>query len=58
MTDSVPNLTPDVVDRIPETELCLNALNLEWKTLLPPIFNHSVRVFLAARWLAEKEDSE
>ena len=58
LTDSIPILKPDVVDRIPKTELCMIALNLAGKNLLPPIFNHSVRVFLAAQWLAEKENSE
>lgn len=53
-----PNLPRDVTARIPQNEICSSALNLAWKTLSQPIFNHSVRVFLAARWLAEKEESE
>lgn len=51
-------LPQDVLAKIPQTEICSSALNLAWKTVSRPIFNHSVRVYLAARWLAEKENSE
>ncbi|KAG8408409.1 hypothetical protein J3459_017820 [Metarhizium acridum] len=52
------NLPPEVLATIPPTTLCSSALSLAWQTLQRPIFNHSIRVFLAAQWLAQKEGSE
>lgn len=51
-------LPPEVLARIPQTTLCSSALGLAWQTLQRPVFNHSIRVFFAAQWLAEKEGSE
>jgi HD domain len=56
--DTKPDLPPFVVDRLPQTEICKATLNLAWRVLSKPIFNHCVRTFLLARWLAEKEGSE
>ena len=53
-----PSLPQQVLDHIPQTELCSTALDLAWRALAEPIFNHSLRVFLIARWLARREASE
>lgn len=44
-----------VLSRIPTQQWCLDALELAEKSLPEAIFNHSVRVYLIARWLAENE---
>ena len=51
-----PALSQDVLERLPQTEICKAALDLAWRALPEPIFNHVVRTFLLARWLAEKEE--
>jgi HD domain len=53
-----PMLPLDVLDRLPQTDICTAALDLAWRALPEPIFNHVIRTFLLARWLAEKEGSE
>ena len=53
-----PALSHDVLERLPQTDICKAALDLAWRALPEPIFNHVVRTFLLARWLSEKEDSE
>lgn len=42
---------------VPPTPLCRKALQLAAQTLTPALFNHSLRVFVFAKWLAEKEGS-
>ncbi|KAF2188239.1 hypothetical protein K469DRAFT_703730 [Zopfia rhizophila CBS 207.26] len=46
--------TPDI---IPPTDICRSAIELASSLLPPPILNHSIRVYLYAKKLAEKEDS-
>lgn len=53
--DLIDQVTSDL---IPQTEVCLTALSHASQTLSKAIFNHSVRVYLLAKWLAEKEHSE
>lgn len=40
---------------IPNKDICRSTLDLARENLSAPIFNHSLRVFLLARWLALKE---
>ncbi len=40
---------------IPNKDICQTTLDLTWRTVSRPIFNHSLRVFLLSRWLALKE---
>ena len=44
-----------LADRIPSSPVCAQALALARDTLPEPLVNHSLRVFLLARWLAETE---
>jgi hypothetical protein len=52
------SLSQYILDQIPQTDSALTALNLAFETLPEAILNHSIRVFLLVRWLAEKEGSE
>ncbi|KPM36162.1 hypothetical protein AK830_g10405 [Neonectria ditissima] len=47
-----------VLDLIPNDDVSSKALALARDALSEPIFNHSVRVFLLSKWVAEKERSE
>ena len=53
--DLLSNLSPSIRDRIPNDDVSTTALQLAYDALPAPILNHSIRVFLLARWLAEKE---
>ncbi|KAL6865686.1 hypothetical protein ACO1O0_001781 [Amphichorda felina] len=53
-----PALPTYVLERVPEARVCSNALAIVQDALPEPILNHSLRVFLIARWLADKEASE
>lgn len=53
-----PPLPHSVLERLPQTDICKVALDLAWRALPESIFNHVLRTFLLARWLAEKEGSE
>ncbi|KAI9157963.1 hypothetical protein HJFPF1_05948 [Paramyrothecium foliicola] len=55
MGDTLP---AQVLAKIPGSTICANTLQLSRKGQLEPIFNHSIRVYLIAQWLAEKEGSE
>ncbi|KAH7239848.1 hypothetical protein MRS44_015357 [Fusarium solani] len=52
-----PAINPLVLQRIPDSLVCQSALALARNALPQPILNHSLRVFLLALWLAEKEQS-
>ncbi|KAH7305921.1 hypothetical protein B0I35DRAFT_483672 [Stachybotrys elegans] len=47
-----------LMDRIPKTKVCTEATALASKALPAAIFNHSLRVYLIAQWVAEREASE
>lgn len=49
------NLPAAILARIPQGDIFQSTLNLAWTTLSEPIFNHSLRVYLLAQWLAQKE---
>lgn len=53
-----PLLPNQVLEHIPQVDFCRAALGLAWQALSEAIFNHCVRVFLIAQWLARKEGSE
>lgn len=44
------SLPPFVVNKLPKSDVCNEALKLAWLSLPEPIFNHSLRVFLIAQW--------
>lgn len=46
------------LEQIPDRPDCASALSKARQILAPAIFNHSIRVFILAKWLAEKEKSE
>ena len=52
--DVLATLPPAVRECVPNSETCATTLGLA-QELPPPILNHSIRVYLLARWLAEKE---
>lgn len=52
------SLPQGVLDHVPQTDVCTKALALAQDVLPEPIFNHSLRVFLLAKYVAEKENSE
>lgn len=57
--DSVTIPSPDSLRAtfdLPSSPLCTEALELAYKELEGPIFNHSVRVFLYADWLAKRNN--
>lgn len=47
-----------VLKQLPTVPPCTAALLRAAEVLAPAIFNHSIRVFLLAKWLAEIENSE
>jgi hypothetical protein len=47
-----------LLSQVPPVEMCASAMRLAHNALPQAIFNHSFRVFLFAKWLAEKESSE
>ncbi|KJZ77150.1 hypothetical protein HIM_03471 [Hirsutella minnesotensis 3608] len=49
------SLSKEVLERLPQSAVCSSALDLARQTLPEPIFNHSLRVFLAAQWLLDHE---
>ncbi|KAH7126321.1 metal dependent phosphohydrolase [Dactylonectria estremocensis] len=51
-------LPQGLLDLIPQTDVCSKALAIAREVLPEPIFNHSVRVFLLSKYIAEKESSE
>lgn len=51
-----PNVPEYVSDRFPQTPVCLKALKLVQDAVSEPILNHSLRVYLIARWLSDKEN--
>ena len=51
-------LPPDLQVQIPRDALCYSILDHAAHILPKAIFNHSLRVFLLARWLAEKEGGD
>lgn len=55
-TTDGPQLSAYVRQAIPNSEICNTALKLAWQALPEAIFNHSLRVFLIAQWLARKEN--
>ncbi|CAM1510945.1 Fc.00g084580.m01.CDS01 [Cosmosporella sp. VM-42] len=48
-------LSDYLVKQIPQNNICLSALALAREALQGPIFNHSLRVFLIAKFLSDKE---
>ncbi|KAM0240334.1 hypothetical protein ACHAPO_002230 [Fusarium lateritium] len=46
-----------VLDKVPDNLACQRALDLAREALPVPILNHSLRVYLLARFVAKKEDS-
>jgi hypothetical protein len=48
-------LPPAVRERVPDSDICATTLALA-QELPAPILNHSLRVYLLARWLAESEE--
>lgn len=48
----------EALEQIPTTLTCTSALSRAVQILPPAILNHSIRVFLLAKWLAEKENGE
>ncbi|KAF7550494.1 hypothetical protein G7Z17_g5667 [Cylindrodendrum hubeiense] len=51
-------MSQELLDSIPQTEVCSTALALARDVLPEPLFNHSLRVFFIAKFFAEKEGSE
>ncbi|KAH7212940.1 hypothetical protein DER44DRAFT_769902 [Fusarium oxysporum] len=51
------DINPLVLEKIPQADTCLSALELARDALPIPILNHSLRVYLLARYIAEKEAS-
>ena len=51
------DLPAEITSQLPQTPACIAALGLAFERLPRAIFNHSLRVFLAARWLADREKS-
>lgn len=45
-----------IAERFPQTPVCLKALDLVRGAVSKPILNHSLRVYLLARWLALQEN--
>ncbi|KFA72997.1 hypothetical protein S40288_03288 [Stachybotrys chartarum IBT 40288] len=56
--DQAVILNTYVTDRIPVSVACTSALALVRNSVVPPILNHSLRVYLIAVWLAQREKSE
>lgn len=52
-----PAIHPLVLDKVPHGAACQSALDLARDALSTPILNHSLRVYLLARFIAEKEGS-
>lgn len=52
------DLSPDLHSQIPPDRACQTALSLAADALPLAIFNHSLRVYMLAKWLATKEDSD
>lgn len=50
-----PDVHGSVQSCIPNSGICLTTLELAWRTVSRPIFNHSLRVYLLARWIGLKE---
>lgn len=62
MTLEYPSTTPvhlaeDLALQVPADSFCKTSLKLASDILPAAIFNHSLRVFLLAKWLAAKEES-
>jgi hypothetical protein len=51
-------LSDEVLEWLPQTDICKASLDLAQRALPEPILNHVIRTFLLARWLSEKEGSE
>ena len=51
------NIPSDLLRQLPSQPSCIAALQVASEVLPLPIFNHSVRVFLLAKWLANRESS-
>ncbi|KAF4340599.1 metal dependent phosphohydrolase [Fusarium beomiforme] len=51
------DMNPLVLEQVPQNDTCLSAFELAKDALPIPILNHSLRVYLLARYIAEKEDS-
>lgn len=47
----------EALKQVPDNAICASALSKARQILAPAILNHSLRVFLLAKWLAEKEGS-
>lgn len=54
---SAPSPQAAVDSYVPATPLSQRAWELAQKTLPQPLLNHSLRVFIFAKWLAEREQS-
>lgn len=50
-------LPHDLQVQIPKHASCIHALEVAYDVLPEPIFNHSLRVFLLAKWLSNKENT-
>ncbi|KAJ4248364.1 hypothetical protein NW762_012693 [Fusarium torreyae] len=50
-------IDPQILAEVPNNPVCHSALDLALDALPLPILNHSLRVFLLARYIAEKEQS-
>ena len=56
-SDILARLSPDLHAHVPPDASSQTALKLAANALAEPIFNHSLRVYLLAKWLATKEGS-
>lgn len=57
-SETAVDLPDDLRGEVPGGSLCQTALRLAYSSLPQAIFNHSLRVFLLAKWLATKEQTE
>ncbi|ESK88293.1 metal dependent phosphohydrolase [Moniliophthora roreri MCA 2997] len=52
------SLPESIISQIPKSDICQSTLNLTSSSISAPIFNHSLRVYLLAKWLADKESNQ
>ncbi|KAM5349619.1 hypothetical protein ACJ41O_006124 [Fusarium nematophilum] len=51
------HIDPSILAQIPDSPVCHSALDLARNALSSPILNHSLRVYLLAKYLGQKESS-
>lgn len=52
------SLPQEIINQFPSNDLHKSILDLTWTSVSEPIFNHSLRVYLFAKWLSEKEGQQ